>query len=150
MLIAIIFLYLHQDEVVKDTDSIAIDWVKDIPAPQLRKLKMKPPLKAEVYKPENRLAREAKNKLAESSPNKITEVAKLSERIIVENVEVHEAPPSDNIPELMTDAKSTSRGSIEPESLGVTTWADRWQRHSYGTRTRTWTWNGSFPHRFVW
>lgn len=104
MLVAIIFLYLHQDEVIEDTDSIAIDWVKDVPPPQIRKLKMKPPLKAEVYKPENRLAREAKNKLSESSPNKITEVARLSERIVVENVEVHEAPPSDKIPEMMTDA----------------------------------------------
>lgn len=104
MLVAIILLYIHQDEMVKDTDSIEIDWVKDVPAPQLRKLKMKPPLKPEVYKPENRLAREAKNKLAESSPNRITEVAKLSERILVENVEVNKAPPSDNIPELMTDA----------------------------------------------
>lgn len=104
MLVTIIFLYLHQDEVTRDTDSIVVDWVKDVPAPQLRKLKMKPPLKAEVYKPENRLAREAKNKLAESSPNKITEVARLSERIVVENVEVHEAPPSEKIPEMMTDA----------------------------------------------
>ena len=104
MLVAIIYLYIHQGEVTKDTDSIAISWVKDVPPPQLRKLKMKPPLKTEVYKPENRLAREAKNKLAESSPNKITEVARLSERIVVENVEVHEAPPSDKIPELMTDA----------------------------------------------
>lgn len=104
MMIAIIYLYIHQDEMAKDTDSIAIDWVEDVPPPKLRKLKMKPPLKTEVYKPESRLAREAKNKLAESSPNKITEVARLSERIIVENVEVHEAPPSDKIPELMTDA----------------------------------------------
>ncbi|MDE0300288.1 MAG: hypothetical protein OXN17_16755 [Candidatus Poribacteria bacterium] len=104
MLIAIIFLYLHKDKAAEFTDSIAIDWVKDVPAPQLRKLKMKPPLKAEVFKPETRLAREAKNKLAESSPNKITEVARLSERIVVENLEVHEAPPSDKIPDLMTDA----------------------------------------------
>ena len=104
MLIAIIYLYVRQDELKKDTDSIAVAWVKDVPAPQLRKLKMKPPLKAEVYKPENRLAREAKNKLAESSPNKITEVARLSKRIVVENVEANDAPPSDTIPELMTDA----------------------------------------------
>ena len=104
MLIAIICLYVHKDELAKDTESITVDWVKDVPAPQLRKLKMKPSLKTEVYKPENRLAREAKNKLAESSPNKITEVARLSERIVVENVEVHDAPPSDEIPDLMTDA----------------------------------------------
>ena len=104
LLVVVILLYVYQDEVTKETESIAVEWVKDVPAPQLRKLKMKPPLKAEVYKPENRLAREAKNKLAESSPNKITEVARLSERILVENVEAHDAPPSDRIPELMTDA----------------------------------------------
>ncbi len=105
MLAVIIFLYVYKDEVTKYTDSIAVHWVKDVPPPQLRKLKMKPPLKTEAYKPETRLAREAKNKLAESSPNKITEVARLSERILVENVEVNEAPPNDKIPELMTDAK---------------------------------------------
>ena len=104
LLAVIIYLYIYEDEVTMDTDNIEVDWVKDVPAPQRRKLKMKPPLKAEVYKPENRLAREAKNKLAESSPNKITEVARLSERIVVENLEVHDAPPSDQIPELMTDA----------------------------------------------
>jgi hypothetical protein len=105
MLAVIIFLYVYKDEVTKYTDSIAVHWVKDVPPPQLRKLKMKPSLKTEVYKPETRLAREAKNKLAESSPNKITEVARLSERILVENVEVNKAPPNDKIPELMTDAK---------------------------------------------
>ena len=104
LLVVIVYLFIYEDEVTTDTDSIAVDWVKDVPPPLLRKLKMKPPLKAEVYKPENRLAREAKNKLAESSPNKITEVARLSERILVENVEVHDAPPSDDIPEVMTDA----------------------------------------------
>ena len=104
MVVAIIYLFIPQKEVNQESDSIAIEWVKDIPEPKIRKLKTKPPLKVKVYKPNKRLAREAKNKLSESSPHKITEVVRLSERVVYENVEVNKAPPSDTIPELMTDA----------------------------------------------
>ena len=104
MVVAIIYLFIPQKEVNQESDSIAVEWVKDIPAPKIRKIKTKPPLKTKVYKPDKRLAREAKNKLSESSPHKITEVVRLSERVVYENVEVNKAPPSDTIPELMTDA----------------------------------------------
>ena len=95
MVVAIIYLFIPQKEVNQESDSIAVEWVKDIPAPKIRKLKTKPPLKVKVYKPDKRLAREAKNKLSESSPHKITEVVRLSERVVYENVEVNKAPPSD-------------------------------------------------------
>ncbi len=105
LIIATIYIFLPSQEAAKDTDNIAVEWVKDVPKPQLRQPKVKPPLKATVYQPDKRLAREAKNKLSESSPNKITEVERFSNRIVYENVEVNKAIPSEKIPELMTAAE---------------------------------------------
>ncbi|MDE0185096.1 MAG: VWA domain-containing protein [Candidatus Poribacteria bacterium] len=101
----IIYLFVLQQKPVKDEDSIAVEWVKDVPKPKLRQPKTKPPLKKTVRRPDELLAREAKNKLAESSPNKIREVMRLSERIVYKNIEVNTAAPSEKIPELMTDAQ---------------------------------------------
>ena len=105
LIVAIIYLFIPQNEPVTDTDSIGVEWVTDLPKPQLRQPKNKPPLKMKVYKPDKRLAREAKNKIAESSPHKITEVVRLSERIVYENLEVNTEAPSERIPELMTTAE---------------------------------------------
>ena len=104
MIIIIVYLFLPQNEDKKETDGLAVDWVTDVPPPELRRPKIKPPLVKRIYKPDITLAREAKNKLSESSPNKITEVVRLSERIVYENLDVNKAPPSEEIPELMTDA----------------------------------------------
>ena len=105
LIAAIIYLFALQQDPVEDEDSIAVEWVKNAPKPQLRKLRTKPPLKMKVYSPDKPLAREAKNKLFESSPNKIREVMRLSERIVYENVEMNTAAPNEKIPEIMTDAQ---------------------------------------------
>ncbi len=105
LIAAIIYLFALQQDPVEDEDSIAVEWVKNAPKPQLRKLRTKPPLKMKVYSPDKPLAREAKNKLVESSPNKIREVMRLSERIVYENVEMNTAAPNEKIPEIMTDAQ---------------------------------------------
>ncbi len=105
LIAAIIYLFALQQDPVEDEDSIAVEWVKNAPKPQLRKLRTNPPLKMKVYSPDKPLAHEAKNKLAESSPNKIREVLRLSERIVYENVEMNTAAPNEKIPEIMTDAK---------------------------------------------
>ena len=101
----IIYLFVLQQNPVKDEDSIAVEWVKNVPKPKLRQPKTKPPLKKTVHRPDKPLLRDAKNKLAESSPNKIREVMRLSERIVFKNVEVNTAAPSEKIPEIMTDAQ---------------------------------------------
>ena len=101
----IIYLFVLQQNPVKDEDSIAVEWVKNVPKPKLRQPKTKPPLKKTVHRPDKPLLRDAKNKLAESSPNKIREVMRLSERIVFKNVEVNTAAPSEKIPEVMTDAQ---------------------------------------------
>ena len=105
LIAVIIYLFVLQQNPVKDEDSIAVEWVKNVPKPKLRQPKTKPPLKKTVHRPDKPLLRDAKNKLAESSPNKIREVMRLSERIVFKNVEVNTAAPSEKIPEVMTDAQ---------------------------------------------
>ena len=105
LIAVIIYLFVLQQNPVKDEDSIAVEWVKNVPKPKLRQPKTKPPLKKTVRRPDEPLLREAKNKLAESSPNKIREVMRLSERIVYKNIEVNTAAPSEKIPEVMTDAQ---------------------------------------------
>ena len=105
LIAVIIYLFVLQQQPVKDEDSITVEWVKDVPKPKVRQPKTKPPLKKTVYRPDKPLARDAKNRRAESSPNKIREVMRLSERIVFKNVEVNTAAPSEKIPEIMTDAQ---------------------------------------------
>ena len=101
--IIIVYLFLPQNQARNERDSLAVDWVTDIPKLK-RKPKLKTPLERRIYKPDQTLARDAEKKRSESSPNKITEVVRLSERIVFENLDVHKAPPSEEIPDLMTDA----------------------------------------------
>ncbi|MCZ6676351.1 MAG: VWA domain-containing protein, partial [Candidatus Poribacteria bacterium] len=103
--LAIIFLFIPNEKVIKEKDIIAVEWVKDAPKQKILRPKTKPTLKMKVYRPDQRLAREARNKLVQSSPNKITEVAQISLRIVHENIEVSKAAPSEKIPELMTAAE---------------------------------------------
>lgn len=105
MIVGIAYIFTPEKEDATDTDLIAIEWVKDVPKPQLRKIQNKPPLKMKAYKPDKRLGREAKNKLVESSPHKITQVARISQRIVYENLELNTAAPSEKIPRLMTAAE---------------------------------------------
>ena len=46
LIIATIYIFLPSQEAAKDTDNIAVEWVKDVPKPQFRQSKVKPPLKA--------------------------------------------------------------------------------------------------------
>ncbi len=117
MLAAIIYLFVPQEHATEDMDTITVEWVKDIPPPRLRRPTIKPPLESRTYKPEKRLLREAENKLSQSSPNKIAEVARRSERLVFENLEHHEAPVSDRIPEMMTDAELRDAEASNVERL---------------------------------
>ena len=103
--LAIIFVFIPREKVIKEKNNIAVEWVKDAPKPRLRRPKTKPSLKMRAYKPDKRLALDAKEKLVKSSPNKIIEVVSLSDRIVHQNIEANKAAPSERIPELMTDAE---------------------------------------------
>ena len=74
----------------------------------------------EVYKPDENLARRSKEKLLESSRHKLTEVARLSQRIVRENLDVTTAPLTEKMPDVTTDAdlRESERSDIgRPVSL---------------------------------
>ena len=120
LIIGIIYVLTPRDEVVRDRDQIWVEWVKEPPRPEVKTIKNKPPLKMEVRKPDENLALRAKEKLLESSRNKLTEVARLSQRIVRENLDVTTAPLTEKLPDVMTDAdlKESERSDIgRPVSL---------------------------------
>lgn len=120
LIIGIIYVLTPRDEVVRDKDPIWVEWVKEPPRPEVKTIKTKPPLKMEMRKPDENLALRSKEKLLESSRHKLTEVARLSQRIVRENLDVTTAPLTEKLPDTMTDAdlKESERSDISrPVSL---------------------------------
>ena len=120
LIIGIVYVLTPRNEVVRDKDPIWVEWVKEPPRPEVKTIKTKPPLKMEVRKPDENLALRSKEKLLESSRNKLTEVARLSQRIVRENLDVTTAPLTEELPDAMTDAdlKESERSDISrPVSL---------------------------------
>ena len=114
LIIGIIYVLTPRDEVVRDRDHIWVEWVKEPPRPEVKTIKTKPPLKMEVRKPDEDLALRSKEKILESSRNKLTEVARLSQRIVREDLDATTAPLTEELPDAMTDAdlKESERSDI--------------------------------------
>ena len=104
MIIGIIYVFRPDQEISEDGDKIMVEWVKEPPRPEVKTVKIKPPLKMEVRKTDEDLALRAKEKMLESSRNKLTEVARLSQRIVRDNLDVTTAPLTEKLPDKMTDA----------------------------------------------
>ena len=120
LIIGIVYVLIPHKEMVKDSEHITVEWVKEPPRPEIKAIKTKPPLKMEVYKPDENLARRSKEKLLESSRHKLTEVARLSQRIVRENLDVTTAPLTEKMPDVTTDAdlRESERSDIgRPVSL---------------------------------
>ena len=120
LIMGIVYVLIPHKEVVKDSEHITVEWVKEPPRPEIKTIKTKPPLKMEVYKPDENLARRSKEKLLESSRHKLTEVARLSQRIVRENLDVTTGPLTEKMPEVTTDAdlRESERSDIgRPVSL---------------------------------
>ena len=120
LIIGIVYVLTPREEVVSDKDHIWVEWVKEPPRPEVKTIKVKPPLKMEVRKPDEDLARRSKEKILESSRHKLTEVARLSQRIVRENLDVTTAPLTEKLPDVMTDAdlRESERSDIgRPVSL---------------------------------
>ena len=120
LIIGIIYVLTPRDEVVGNKDPIWVEWVKEPPRPEVKTIKTKPPLKMEMRKPDENLALRSKEKLLESSRHKLTEVARLSQRMVRENLDVTTAPLTEKLPDVMTDAdlRESERSDISrPMSL---------------------------------
>ena len=120
MIIGIIYVFRPDQEISEDGDKIMVEWVKEPPRPEVKTVKIKPPLKMEVRKTDEDLALRANEKMLESSRNKLTEVARLSQRMVRENLDVTTAPLTEKLPDSMTDAdlRESERSDISrPVSL---------------------------------
>ncbi len=120
MIIGIVYVLRPDREISEDKDHIMVEWVKEPPRPEIKAIKTKPPLKMQVRKPDENLARRSKEKLLESSRHKLTEVARLSQRIVRENLDVTTAPLTEKLPKVMTDVdlRESERSDIgRPVSL---------------------------------
>ncbi len=120
LIIGILYVLRPDSEDFKDRDRITVEWVKEPPRPEMKTIKTKPPLKMQIRKLDEDLARRSKEKILESSRHKLTEVARLSQRIVRENLDVTTAPLTEKLPEVMTDVdlRESERSDIgRPVSL---------------------------------
>ena len=106
MIVVIVYLFLPMNRLsLEQEDAYAVDLLNDAEAPRKRNLKPKPPLTKKMYDPNELLAKNAIDKKIEPTMNKIDEVMKLSQRVVLEDVEVNKAPLSELVPDVMTDAQ---------------------------------------------
>ena len=105
ILLAIVYLFYPREyELIAKDQTVPVEWVKDVPKPELkRKERLKPPV--ELKMKSRILARKVENKLSKSSPNEIAEVIEKSKRVVYRNVEIQDAEEAKLTPWVMTDAR---------------------------------------------
>lgn len=99
---------------------ISIDWVKDIPDPELKRELPKQPIPRQ-YDPNRDLTLKDKDKMSKASPDKLAQVKVKSNRLVERSVEMNDADRSDIIPDVMTaaqirDANSTLSGLVSTDA----------------------------------
>ena len=101
--VMLLFLYPRKYKSIEPEVSIPVEWVKNVPKPELKETKdrLKQPIKKKDD-PERRVGREAANKL--ESQFDIDEVIKKSKRIVQKNVEINRSEEAQFIPWVMSDA----------------------------------------------
>lgn len=106
MSVAIVYLFLPLGKIINEqADALAFDLFNEPDPLHERRLRPKPPLSKKLLKPEQKLAKDAEQKKIDAAKNERDEVVKLSERIVIHDVEVNNAPINELVPDLMTDAK---------------------------------------------
>lgn len=106
MTVAIVYLFMPLNPVADDqSDALAFDLFKEADPLLERRLRPKPPLSEKRLDPKQKLAKDAEQKRVNAAKNERDEVVKLSEKIVIHDVEVNNAPIEELVPDLMTDAK---------------------------------------------
>ncbi len=103
---AIVYLFLPLGNIAEQqADALAFDLFKEQDPLLERKLRPKPPLSKKRLDPNQKLAKDALQKKIDAAKNERDEVVKLSERVVIHDVEVNNAPINELVPDVMTDAK---------------------------------------------
>lgn len=106
MSIAIVYVFLPLNKIVDEQkDRFAFDLFEEPEDLIERRVRPKPPLSQRLLDPNQKLAKDAEQKRIDAAKNERDEVVKLSERIVIHDVEVNNAPINELIPDLMTDAE---------------------------------------------
>ena len=106
MAIAIVYIFVPLSRVAdQPNDSMAFDLFEEPDQLLERRIRPKTPLTQQRLDPTQRLARDAEQKKINSAKNERAEVVKLSEKIVLHDVETNKAPIDDILPDVMTDAK---------------------------------------------
>ena len=104
--VAIVYLFLPLGPVANDqTDSLAFDLFQEAEPLLERKIRPKPSLTEKLLDPNRKLAKDAEQRRLDAAKNERDEVVKLSEKIVIHDVEINDAPLNELVPNVMTDAK---------------------------------------------
>ena len=101
--------------------AISVEWVKNVPEPQLKREMPKKPIEPK-FDPKRDPELKAKEKMSRASPSKIAWVKKLSDRLVERSVEINDAERRNSIPEIMTavqlkeDPLSSISGLVSTEA----------------------------------
>jgi hypothetical protein len=99
----LIACYPLSHRIWKPDSSIDVDWVKDVPDPELKRELPKQPI-PKIFDPSRELTLKDK-KASKASPDKVPKVKKRSNRLVERSVEINEFKRSDEIPDIMTAAQ---------------------------------------------
>ncbi len=106
MAIAIVYIFVPLSRIADHPeDSMGFDLFKEPDPLHERPIRPKTPLTQQRLDPTQKLARDAEQKKINSAKNERAEVVKLSEKIVIHDVELNEAPVHDILPDVMTEAK---------------------------------------------
>jgi len=103
--------YPMSQQIKKLGSAISVEWVKDVPEPELRQELPKQPIEMK-FDPTRDLDLDAKKKLSRASTNKMAWVKKKSDRLVDRSVEINDAKRSETIPDIMTAAQIKGSSSI--------------------------------------
>jgi len=97
---------------------ISVDWVKDVPEPELKRELPKQPI-PKIYDPNRELTLKDKDKMSKASPDKLAQVKVKSNRLVERSVELNDADRSDTIPDVMTAARIRDANSSLSELVST-------------------------------
>lgn len=98
------FLLLMQTDVTQILDSMDIVWMDELSEPERVKRRLKIKLERRLDDPDKPIALKDPDKLMEQARNRLTEVERLSERIVVQDVQNNDLQRINQLDELMTAA----------------------------------------------
>jgi hypothetical protein len=110
--VLVAILMLMQTDVREILDTMDIVWMDELSEPQRVKRRLKIRLDRRLDDPDKPIALKDPDKLMKEARNQLTEVVQLSERIVIQDVEINDLQRIDQLDELMTAADLNMRTDV--------------------------------------